>query len=215
MTPGAFPPALADSVEDGIIAGNVYAKYESRNPLARGLVDGFTRALTDLVERTGARQIHEVGCGEGHWATLLAARGLAVRGTDQSAPVIATATASARAAGLSIPFRAADLHHLDPDRDGAQLILCCEVLEHVPDPDRALAQLVRLARPHLILSVPWEPLWRVLNVARGRYLRDLGNTPGHLQHWSRRGFLDLVGRRARIVAIRRPVPWTMVWCRTD
>jgi hypothetical protein len=30
--------------------------------------------------------------------------------------------------------------------------------------------------------VPREPIWRIGNMARGRYLGDLGNTPGHIQH---------------------------------
>ena len=41
--------------------------------------------------------------------------------------------------------------------------------------------------------VPREPVWRVLNVARGRYVRWLGNPPGHIQHFSRAAFLALAG----------------------
>ena len=58
--------------------------------------------------------------------------------------------------------------------------------------------------------MPHEPLWRVLNVLRGAYLRDLGNTPGHVNHWSRRGFLRLLERHGRIIEARSPSPWTMV-----
>ena len=36
--------------------------------------------------------------------------------------------------------------------------------------------------------MPREPLWRGLNMARGAYLKDLGNTPGHVNHWSKRSF---------------------------
>jgi hypothetical protein len=87
-------------------------------------------------------------------------------------------------------------------------------LEHVPDPERALAVLAALARPHLIVSVPREPLWRVLNLARGRYWRDLGNTPGHLQHWSTLAFLDLLQDHLEVLELRTPLPWTMALCRT-
>ena len=63
-----------------------------------------------------------------------------------------------------------------------------EVLEHVPDPEHTVAEMARVARGgRLLVSVPREPLWRALNMARGAYLRELGNTPGHLNHWSRRG----------------------------
>ena len=100
-----------------------------------------------------------------------------------------------------------------PARDGAALVLCCEVLEHVADPVRALAVLARLARPHLIVSVPREPLWRALNLARGRYWPALGNTPGHLQHWSTPGFLALLQEHLEVVELHTPLPWTMALCR--
>ena len=92
-------------------------------------------------------------------------------------------------------------------------MLCCEVLEHVPDPARALAVLAALARPHLIVSVPREPLWRALNLARGRYWRALGNTPGHLQHWSTPAFLALLQQHLEVVELRTPLPWTIARCR--
>jgi 2-polyprenyl-3-methyl-5-hydroxy-6-metoxy-1,4-benzoquinol methylase len=197
-----------------VIGGNVYPKYTTRNPLARLLVDNFARSLDGLVERTGARQVHEVGCGEGFLTTRLAQRGLGVRGSDLSATAIKQARARAGEQGLAIPFQVADLYGLSPDTDAAELVICCEVLEHVPDPERALRTLAGLARPWLILSVPREPLWRLLNMARGHYLCSFGNTPGHLQHWSASRFCSLAGRHAEIVDSRTPLPWTMLLCRT-
>jgi hypothetical protein len=70
-----------------------------------------------------------------------------------------------------------------------------------------------VARRHLLVSVPREPLWRVLNVARGAYLRELGNTPGHVNHWSRHGFVRLLERHGEVVEARSPFPWTMVLVR--
>lgn len=196
-----------------VVAGNVYPKYETRNPVARLLVGRFLAALADLATRTGATDVHEVGCGEGFLAPLLAAGGRRLRGTDLSPEAVAEAARRARAHGLAAAFRAADLYDLEPERDGAELVVCCEVLEHLPDPGRALDVLVRLARPYLIASVPREPLWRALNVARGKYLHDLGNTPGHLQHWSKPAFLALLRTRFEVVEVRSPLPWTMALCR--
>ena len=87
------------------------------------------------------------------------------------------------------------------------------VLEHLDDPARALGVLLRLAQPHPIVSVPREPLWRMLNMARCRYWRALGNTPGHLQHWSTRGFLALLEDQLEVREVRTPLPWTMALCR--
>ena len=210
----ASPPPAGILAPSQVVAGNVYPKYETRNPVARLLVAGFLRSLAELVARTGARDVHEVGCGEGFLADVLAADGRRLRGSDLSPEAVAQAEARARAHGIPAAYRACDLYRLDPARgDAAELIVCCEVLEHLPDPGRALDVLAGLARPHLIASVPREPLWRVLNVARGKYLRDLGNTPGHLQHWSKPAFLDLLRTRFEVVEVRSPLPWTMALCR--
>ena len=177
-------------------------------------MDGFIRELVELVDQTGASDVHEVGCGEGELARRLAARGLNVRGTDASGNVIEEARRRAEAAGVRVDFGVADLEELEPAQDAAGLIVCCEVMEHLADADTALSALAGLARPWAIISVPREPLWRVLNLARFKYVRALGNTPGHLSHWSRQSFVRFLDRRFEVVEVRAPIPWTMALCRT-
>ena len=193
--------------------GNVYDKYASANPIERRLVAGFLRAFDELAARSGAGAAHEVGCGEGELARRLARAGLRVRGSDAFASVLELARERAAAERLEIPFQARAVQELDPGRDGAELVVCCEVLEHLEDPDAALERLAALAGPWLLLSVPREPLWRGLNLARGAYLGALGNTPGHQNHWSRRGFLRWLGREVEVVEARGPLPWTIALCR--
>jgi SAM-dependent methyltransferase len=94
----------------------------------------------------------------------------------------------------------------DGEFDAATAI---EVLEHVPDAPAVLAEMARVAARWLLVSVPREPLWRGLNLARGSYVRDLGNTPGHLNHWSRRSFGRLLARYGDVAELRSPLPWTM------
>ena len=195
--------------------GNVYDKYATRNPIERRLVDGFLEQVCELSDRSGASEAHEVGCGEGEISLLLARRGLRVRGSDVSAEVISEARRRSQAAGVDVFYRAAPISELRPDRDAAELIVCCEVLEHLEDPEGGLDVVARLARPWLLVSVPREPIWRALNLARGKYLRDLGNTPGHLGHWSRRRFLELLRSRVEVVEVRSPLPWTMALCRAN
>jgi len=177
------------------------------------MVGGFVRQLIELADRAGAEDVHEVGCGEGELAQRLAARGLRVRGTDASPEVIAEARRRAEAAGMEVAFRAAPVEELDPATDAAELVVCCEVLEHLRDPHAGLEVVARLANPWAIVSVPREPLWCVLNVARLKYLPDLGNTPGHLNHWSRRAFLAFLERHLEVIEVRSPLPWTMALCR--
>jgi 2-polyprenyl-3-methyl-5-hydroxy-6-metoxy-1,4-benzoquinol methylase len=195
--------------------GNVYDKYGTRNPVERRLVGGFLADVRELVAQTGAREAHEVGCGEGELAMMLARQGLRVRGSDASVEVVAEAERRAGAAGLDVAYRAAPIDSLAAPDDAAELIVCCEVLEHLDEPEAALDKLVGLASPWLLVSVPREPIWRVLNLARAKYVGDLGNTPGHLNHWSRRAFTELVRSRAEVVAERAPLPWTMALCKSS
>ena len=89
-------------------------------------------------------------------------------------------------------------------------MLAIEVFEHLGDTAGALHELHRVCSGSLIASVPFEPIWRAGNMARGRYWRELGNTPGHINHWTKNGFAELVGRRFDVRAVRSPLPWTMV-----
>ena len=211
-------PKAQPLIEDGIPVGNVYDKYRTRNPIARWLMRGFLDAFAELVDVCDANRVHEVGCGEGELSIYLAGLGKTVRASDFSVKIIDRARQRARHAVItppgSVAFHTADIYQLDPKTDSASLIVCCEVLEHLEQPQAALENLARLARPYLITSVPREPIWRMLNIARGRYLSALGNTPGHIQGWTRSGFIELLNEHFEVVAIRSPLPWTMALCRS-
>ena len=215
MTRRGATPAGSWHREYSNVPGNYYDKYNAANPVARYLMRGFFKSFDRLADRTSVGSAYEVGCGEGHLSLRLFDRGWDVRGSDLESGPIEQANARAVARGAGPVFDVADLYELDPDVVANDLVICCEVLEHLPDPHRALAILTRMARPYLLLSVPDEPLWRILNVCRARYLRNFGNTPGHIQHWSTRAFLDLLSRYTQIVAHEKPLPWTMVLCRCE
>ncbi|MEC9247184.1 class I SAM-dependent methyltransferase [Nitratireductor rhodophyticola] len=200
--------------EDNVVIGNVFDKYGSRNPIVRWMMNGFEQNLSELVGKAAPRTIHEVGCGEGYWVMRWNSESLSARGSDFSSAVIEMAQANAIARGISPDvFAVRSIYDLEIEKDGADLIVCCEVMEHLEHPEKALATLQKIARNNVILSVPREPLWRVLNMARGKYLGDFGNTEGHLQHWSQKGFVKLVSRYFDVVETRAPLPWTMLLCR--
>jgi len=193
-------------------AGNYYDKYHTANPIARRLMRGFLDAFDALAERVPVDSSLEIGCGEGELSIRLARRGFRVQGCDISAEIVEEARRRAEAANIAATFWTQPIETIDETK-AAPLVVCCEVLEHLDNPEHGVDRLAALARPHLIASVPREPLWRVLNLARGKYIADLGNTPGHVNHWSRRGFLDLLARRFEIVAVQTPLPWTMALCK--
>jgi hypothetical protein len=65
----------------------------------------------------------------------------------------------------------------------------------------------------VVVSVPREPIWCGLNMVRGKYFSKLGNTPGHIQHWSSSDFVNLVSKYFDVVEVKKPLPWTMLLCR--
>ncbi|MDF2617671.1 MAG: Methyltransferase type 11 [Xanthobacteraceae bacterium] len=200
--------------EQDITVGNTYDKYGSRNPIVRWMMEGFTRDLSELVAAAAPRTIHEVGCGEGYWVMKWHRQGFDVRGSDFSTTVIEIARREAAAVGVAPElFSAKSIYDLDPAQDSADLIVCCEVMEHLEHPETALEVLQRLGPRNVILSVPREPLWRILNMARGKYLSSFGNTDGHIQHWTPSAFKALISRYFDIIEVRAPLPWTMLLCR--
>ena len=202
------------ATQGGIVVGNSTDKYHSTNPIVRRLMEGFTQALKSLVSTADPKSIHEVGCGEGYWTIQFAQEGRTIRGSDFSTHVVGLARENATAAGVRVEFKSESIYDLKTPVDRAELIVCCEVLEHLERPELAVNKLAELAAPYLIASVPREPVWRILNMLRGQYLTSLGNTTGHLQNWSQRSFLKLLSKRFEIMEVRTPMPWTMVLART-
>lgn len=200
--------------EDGIVVGNTYDKYGSRNPIVRRIMQGFDDSLSSLIRKAAPVTIHEVGCGEGYWVLRWNQESMTARGCDFSSQVIEIARDNAKERALPATlFQAKSIYDLDATQDKADLIVCCEVLEHLEFPERGLEALQRVAEKHLIVSVPREPIWCALNLVRGKYVTTLGNTPGHIQHWSRTGFIKLVSRYFDVIEIKNPLPWTMLLCR--
>lgn len=190
--------------------GNSFDKYSAGHPLERRLVHRFLATLDDMLPRKAPRRILEVGVGEGEIADRVRRRfpDAAIVGVDLPDPALA-----AEWGGRPLTGAFADVGDLPfPDRC-FDLVLGIEVLEHVADPAKALAEIRRVGTGDVLLSVPREPVWRVANVVRGRYLRDRGNTPGHVNHWSTRGFRKLVEGVFEVDRTRTPFPWTVVSAR--
>jgi 2-polyprenyl-3-methyl-5-hydroxy-6-metoxy-1,4-benzoquinol methylase len=199
--------------KDGVITGNTYDKYGSSNPVVRRLMAAFERDLDELFTMAAPSSLLDVGCGEGvlvqQWAQRLG--GGRVVGIDLEEESIQAGWAQHTAPNLQ--YRVMEAENL-PFADGEfELASAIEVLEHVPDPEHTVGEMARCASRHLLVSVPHEPLWRMLNMARGAYWKDLGNTPGHLNHWSRRSFVELLSRHGEVVEVRSPFPWTMLLVR--
>jgi ubiquinone/menaquinone biosynthesis C-methylase UbiE len=213
MTGPQQPPA-PETV--GVVIGNHTQKYRARNPAIRWLtgrwVANLDQVFTHLIHHPPGPpgppgRALEVGCGEGVIADKLTRRFAEVVALD-----LPDAGLRADWRGYVGPrFLHASAHALPFADDQFDVVVAAEVLEHLPDPDQGLAEMARVGRRHLVLSVPHEPIFRGCNLAAGRYVRDLGNTPGHLNHWTRRGFVRFVSQVAQVREVTSPFPWTTIW----
>jgi 2-polyprenyl-3-methyl-5-hydroxy-6-metoxy-1,4-benzoquinol methylase len=91
-------------------------------------------------------------------------------------------------------FDLGDLREMPYGDDSFDLVMCLEVLEHLPDPHRGLRELRRVTSAHCLVSVPHEPFFRATNFLRGKHVPAWGRDPEHLQHWTARQFRHLVGQ---------------------
>ncbi len=200
--------------DSGVVTGNTYDKYGSTNPVVKKLMANFEATLAELFAIAAPQSLLDVGCGEGvlvhEWALQMGADKRVV-GIDLEEESIQAGWAQRQAPNLEYKImHAENLPFADGEFDVATAI---EVLEHVPDPAHTVAEMARCASRWLLVSVPREPLWRGLNMARGAYLKDLGNTPGHVNHWSKRSFVQLLSEHGEVVQARTPFPWTMLLVR--
>jgi 2-polyprenyl-3-methyl-5-hydroxy-6-metoxy-1,4-benzoquinol methylase len=186
-------------------------KHESSNPVQRQLIDAFHRRAIAAIRQADPACILEVGCGEGYVLAALQAAGIRADliGVDLSEPAI---TAARGRVAAPAQLQVGDAREVTSAFSGRRpdLVMMLEVLEHLDDPEAMLDDLAALTTRHVLLSVPREPWFRGMNLLRLKHVRELGNDPEHINHWSSRAFISTVRRHFDIVSTARPFPWTMV-----
>jgi ubiquinone/menaquinone biosynthesis C-methylase UbiE len=179
------------------------------------LIARFLRALVDEVSASGAATVLDVGCGDGFVSAKIAAAipDASVIAVDVGAAELASHWRAHESERLRFGLGSAyDLEFPDGSFD---LVCAIEVFEHLEYPGRALAEIMRVSRQQVIVTVPHEPIWRIVNLAAGRNVSRLGNAPGHINHWTRREFDRFTSVPGWKVANKSVFPWMLVSARRD
>jgi 2-polyprenyl-3-methyl-5-hydroxy-6-metoxy-1,4-benzoquinol methylase len=185
-----------------------HAKYATGNPISRYLVNNFLANMRQLAESIEFSNIFDAGCGEG-----MVLKSLEDIMKEKDCRAIDLEPAEVRDATINLPFckvEVGSIYNIPEQDNKRELVICSEVLEHLEEPAKGIKELHRICSRYAILSVPNEPIWRILIMARLSYLPSLGNTPGHLNHWSSKSFKAFIAPYFKVIEVRKPLPWTMV-----
>lgn len=193
------------------IPGNYYNKHQSKNILVKYLMKRFHQDLFLKIKETNSKTLLDVGCGEGYTTQLTKKKfpNKHIEGSELEGEAIR----KAREENKDILFTQESIYSLQRKDSSFDLMLATEVLEHLEEPDKAIEEVKRVSKEYCIFSVPSEPLWRIANILRGAYWKDLGNTPGHIQHWNKRSFHSLLKKHFKEVEMRRALLWNIALCK--
>jgi SAM-dependent methyltransferase len=179
-------------------------KYSSSNPVVKNLIARWLGVVQEVVG-TDVGVHGDVGVGEGlslervlpkgHKAVGLEYRLGKVQAAKERIPLLEGVVADA---GM-LPIR---------DRS-FDTVTCLEVLEHLDPVEPAIVELARITRGRCIISVPYEPFFRLGNLGRGKNIKLIGNDPEHVQQFSPRKLEAALAPHFGAVDTRVAFPWVV------
>lgn len=182
------------------------AKFETSNPVVQRMIAGFFATLGEMVAPLEPAVTLDAGCGEGETIARLGdALGERISAVDIEQRCVEEVSRRLPA----VAVRRADVTDLPFGEGEFDLVLCLEVLEHVADPGRAVRELARVGSRDVVVSVPYEPWFRLGSLLRGKYVRTLGNHPEHVNHFRPRSLRALLEPELEVRDLRVAFPWLL------
>lgn len=193
------------------IGGNYFDKHNSKNPITKILMKNFYKTFIDAIKKENIKSMIDIGCGEGHLTNILKTyfkknnRDVKITALEYDEETILFANKTYP----SLNVKHGDILNLNGRYD---LLISSEVLEHIEDFETAIKNCKRVS-PVCLFSVPNEPWFRITNICRLKYLKRLGNSPGHVNNWSKKEFYQLLKKHFKYVEIRTTGLWNVAICK--
>lgn len=163
--------------------------YASKNPVIRWVFARKLEGIAKFVPDTGLHVL-DAGCGEGQLIDFLHAS----KSSNQyfGADVTQVALDKAHVRCPYAQFKNCDLMDLDFSDETFDVVICTEVLEHIYEYEKVIAQLKRVLKKGgtLIINFPHESLWTVGRFFLGR--RPI-KVPDHVHAFSPNSMNKTVG----------------------
>lgn len=186
-----------------------FRKHTSDNPVQRALIDRFHGKLTSIVKDLKPATLLDCGTGEGFVSEIFLSEmpALQITGFD----ILPDSVELAKLRNPRANFSVGSIYDIDQPDNSFDVAVAFEVLEHLHEPDKALAEMARVASKYVVLSVPHEPFFCLANAARGKNLdiTPKGSDPDHRNFWSRSEFGKFVSRELDVVTLTGSLPWTI------
>jgi len=171
------------------------------NPIRSQYIDSFINVAE--------RHLLDIGCGAGLLAESMAYRGAKVTGIDLNQQVLQVAAEHAQSNNLAIDYQLSSAESFaDTNHSNQDVIVCMEMLEHVPDPKAIIQACARILKPggYLFLStINRRPKAFLQAIVAAEYLMNLipkGTheydrliKPSELAQWCRSADLDVLNMK--------------------
>jgi ubiquinone/menaquinone biosynthesis C-methylase UbiE len=141
----------------------------------------------------------DAGCGSGrHLRGLARLPGLKIFGIDRNASDVEGAVKALQempdALSRDFSVMCADITHMPFDDESFDCVICSEVLEHIPEHEAAVKELVRVLKPQgtLVVSVPRYFSERICWLISPAYSKDEG---GHIRIYKKKKLRKMLTRQ--------------------
>ncbi|WP_396157169.1 class I SAM-dependent methyltransferase [Flavobacterium sp.] len=189
-------------------------EYQSQNPISKKLYANFYKKIDYILENYLKENdsLLEVGCGAAesslriHSKLSSLKRNIAFEASEYDNRYVQKINS------LNYPFKVTqeNVYSLQRNDNEYNLIFLLEVLEHLEFPEKAISELFRVSSKYVLISVPNEPIWRIANMARFQYVKDFGNTPGHINHFNQKKLTKIVKPYGKVIKVFKPFPWLIM-----
>jgi len=199
-------PKVAGELADRV-RPETRSKYFPKNPLRRLLLARFMNSLAETLEAVAWESLLDLGAGEGLVDYFLRERfpGRRLTGVEPDPAALLVA----RRINPGVAYLGADGRALPLASGSFDAVICLEVLEHLGDYPRVIAEAARVSAGPCVFSVPEWPCYQGANFLAGHNWSRLGEHPGHVVSFTASSLRRDLAAVFTTVRVVRSFPWLL------